>query len=101
MFVILRTELDLDAEAPPSKKARVDEDTDFSMASLARGEITQVRNWGWGNRGGERRGGEGGSAGMMTAIDEIINDNLISSHSGWHLGPSLRLPHSDWQEGHG
>ena len=46
MFVILRTELDLDAEAPPSKKARVDEDTDFSMASLARGEITQVRNGG-------------------------------------------------------
>ncbi len=46
MFLLpLRTELDLDAEAPPSKKARVDdEDTDFSMASLARGEITQVRN---------------------------------------------------------
>ena len=37
---------------------------------------------------------------MITAIDEI-NDNLISSHSGWHPGPSLRLPHSDWQEGHG
>ena len=38
-----RSELDLDAEAPPSKRPRTDnDDTDFSMASLARGEVTQV-----------------------------------------------------------
>ncbi len=37
------SDLDLDAEAPPAKKARVEEDTDFSMASLARGEVKQVR----------------------------------------------------------
>ncbi|XP_064382719.1 X-ray repair cross-complementing protein 5-like [Halichondria panicea] len=36
------SDLDLDAEAPPAKKARVEEDTDFSMASLARGEVKQV-----------------------------------------------------------
>jgi hypothetical protein len=34
--------LDLDAEAPPTKKSRIEEDTDFSMASLARGEVTEV-----------------------------------------------------------
>ena len=35
-------DLDLDAERP-AKRARGDEDgTDFSMASLARGDITQV-----------------------------------------------------------
>ena len=32
---------DLDIEGPSTKKARV-EDTDFSMASLARGEVTEV-----------------------------------------------------------
>ncbi len=37
------SDLDLDAEAPPAKKARVEDDTDFSMASLARGEVKQVR----------------------------------------------------------
>ena len=55
--------------------------------------------WGWGNGGGEQRRGDGDSARMIAAIGEI-NYNLISSHSGWHPGPSLRLPHSDWQEGH-
>jgi len=35
--------LDLDSEAPPVKRARIGEDeTDFSMAALARGEITEV-----------------------------------------------------------
>ena len=51
--LFLRTELDLDAEVPPSKKARVDEDTDFSMASLARGEITQARGYSIGEGEGE------------------------------------------------
>lgn len=36
------SDLDLDAEAPPAKKSRVEEETDFSMASLAKGEVTQV-----------------------------------------------------------
>ena len=34
--------LDLEAEAPPTKKSRVEDDVDFSMASLARGEVTEV-----------------------------------------------------------
>jgi ATP-dependent DNA helicase 2 subunit 2 len=34
--------LDLDSEAPPTKRSQVGEDTDFSMASLARGEVRQV-----------------------------------------------------------
>lgn len=37
------SDLDLDAEAPPAKKPRMgEEEADFSMASLARGEVTEV-----------------------------------------------------------
>ena len=32
----------LDLDSAPVKKSRVEEDTDFSMASLARGEVTEV-----------------------------------------------------------
>ena len=37
--------LDIDTEAPPAKKSRVEEETDFSMASLVRGEVTEVSRW--------------------------------------------------------
>lgn len=49
MFVVIAlfhsSDIDLDAEALPSKRARIEgeEDTDFSMASLARGEIKEVQ----------------------------------------------------------
>ncbi len=41
--ILCSSELDLDSEAPPTKKARVeDDDTDFSMASLATGVVKEV-----------------------------------------------------------
>lgn len=39
------SDLDIAAEGPSTKKSRVEEDTDFSMASLARGDVTEVRQW--------------------------------------------------------
>ena len=47
-FSLLRKDLDLDAEAPPFKKTRTEgeDETDFSMASLARGVVTEVREVG-------------------------------------------------------
>ena len=41
------SDIDLDPDAPPSKRIREDDgedETDYSMASLARGEITEVHN---------------------------------------------------------
>ena len=38
----LSSALDMEGDGPPSKKARTTDDTDFSMASLAKGEVTEV-----------------------------------------------------------